>query len=63
MMVLHKQEKLVNRLVCGNVLSYSMLKLMVIWKLTVPGFTHLVVHQKYIYIYGLHTNGCFTKYQ
>ena len=41
-----KQEKLENEMVCGNFISYQLINLLDIWQLTVPGFTHLVVHQK-----------------
>ena len=45
-MVQHKQEKLENKIISRKFLSYRMLNLFVIWQLTTPWFTHLVVHQK-----------------
>ena len=39
-------NKLENKLGSGKFISSLFLNLMLIWKLTVPGFTHLVVHQK-----------------
>ena len=35
-----------NRLGCSNIISSRMLLPLVIWHLTVPGFTHLMVLQK-----------------
>ena len=40
------RNKLDNRLGCGNIISSRLLKLLVFWQLTMPGFKHLVVHQK-----------------
>ena len=31
---------------CGSIMYYQMLNLIVIWKLTMPVFTHLVIHKK-----------------
>ena len=45
-MINRNRNKQENKIGCGNFISSHILNLLVISKLTVPGFTHLVVQHK-----------------